>query len=45
MCIGPHGDPERTRKTKVGKLEVVIFINQEILRLEIAVKDAVRMAV
>jgi hypothetical protein len=45
VCVRSHGDPERTGKTKVGKLEIVVFINQKILRLKIAVKDAMRVAV
>ena len=45
MSVRSHGNPERSRKTEVSKLEVVIFIDQQILRLEVAMEDAVRMTV
>ena len=45
MSVRSHGNAERSRKTEVSKLEVVIFIDQQILRLEVAMEDAVRMTV
>ena len=45
MRVCPHGNPERARETKVGELEVVMFIDQKILGLEVPVEDTMRMAV
>ena len=45
MSVRSHGNPERSRKTEVSKLEVVIFIDQQILRLEVAMEDAVGVTV
>lgn len=43
--VGSHRDTERARKTKVRELQVIVFINEKILRLEVTVENAVRMAV
>lgn len=45
MCISPQGDTKRARKTKVCELEIVVLIDEQVLRLEISVKNAVRVAV
>ena len=45
MRICPHGNAERASEPEVGELEVVIFIDQKILRLEVAVEDAMRVTV
>ena len=45
MSVRSHGNAECSRKTEVSKLEVVIFIDQQILWLEVAMEDAVRMTV
>ena len=45
MGVCPHGNTERPCKTKVGELQIVVLVNQEVLRLEIAVKNTVRMTV
>lgn len=45
MRVCPHRNTERARETEIGKLEVVVSVYQQVLRLEIAVEDAVRMAV
>jgi hypothetical protein len=38
--ISAHRDTESTGKTKVGKLEIISLVDQKILRLEIAMEDA-----
>ena len=43
--VRSHGNAERARKPEVGELEVVIRIDQQILRLEVAMQDAVRVAI
>ena len=45
MRVSPHRDTECPGKSKVRQLQVVAFINEKILWLEIAVKDAMRVAV
>lgn len=45
MRVCPHGNAERAREPEVGQLEVVIRIDQQILRLEVAMQDAVRVAI
>lgn len=41
MRICPHGDTESSGESKVRKLEVVILVDQQILGLQVAVKDTV----
>ena len=36
MGVGAQGDAEGAGETKVGELEVVIFVNEEILRFEVS---------
>jgi hypothetical protein len=43
--VRAQGDAERPGKTKVGELEVVPLVDQQILRLQVAMQDPVRMAV
>lgn len=45
VCVCPQRDTEGACKPKVGKLEVALFVNKEVLGLQVAVKDAVAMAV
>jgi hypothetical protein len=43
--VSPHGNPERAREAEVGQLEVVARVDEEVLRLQVAVEDAVGVAV
>lgn len=43
--ISPHGNTKRPRQAEICKLEVVAFVDQQVLGLEIAMKDSVRMAI
>ena len=45
MCVCAHGDAERTRKPEVSELEVAIFRDEEVLRLEVSVEDTVGVTV
>ena len=45
MRVCPHGDAEGASETKVSELEIVIFVDEEILWLEVTVEYAVRVAV
>lgn len=38
--VGSQRDSKRARKTKVGNLEVPALVNQEVLRLQVTVKDS-----
>ena len=39
-----HGDAEGSREAEVGELELALVVDEEVLRLEVAVEDAVLMA-
>lgn len=39
MCVRPHWDTEGSGKTKVSEFEIVVFIDQQVLRFEIAVEN------
>ena len=45
MGIGSHGNTKGTGQTKVGKLQVVSLINEQVLGLEIAVENPVGVAI
>lgn len=45
MCVRPQRDAERTRETKVGQLEVAVAVDEQVLRFEVTVKDAMRVEV
>ena len=45
MCVRAHGNTKCARQTKVCELQVIVFVDEQILWLEIAVEDAVCMAV
>lgn len=45
MSVGPERDSERACESKVGELEVPLLVDEEVLRLEVAVEDAVRVEV
>ena len=45
MRICPHRNAESTSKSEVSKFEVIMLVNQKILRLEVSVQYAMRMAV
>ena len=45
MRVGPDGDAERAREAEVGELEeVVALVDEQVLRLEVPVQDAVLVA-
>lgn len=43
--VSAQGDTECSGQTKIGKLEVALTVNEQILRLQITVQDAVTVAV
>lgn len=45
MRVGTEGDTKSARKSKIGQLEVSFLVDEEVLGLEVAVKDAVRVEV
>jgi hypothetical protein len=45
VSIRPQRNTKRPRQTEIRQLEVALLVNQQVLRLEIAVQDAVRVAV
>ena len=44
MCVGTDWDAEGACKAEVGQLDVAVGINEQVLWLEVTVKDAVRVA-
>lgn len=45
MGVGAEWDAESTGETEVADLEVAVFVDEKVLGLEIAVQDAVGVAV
>jgi|LauGreDrversion4_2_1035121.scaffolds.fasta_scaffold101176_2 hypothetical protein len=45
MRIGFNWEAECARKTEISELNVTVFVNEKVLRLQIAVHYSVRMAV
>lgn len=45
MGVGAEGDAEGTREAEVGEFEVAFFVDEEVLGFEVAVEDAVGVAV
>ena len=45
MRVRAHGDAKRAGEPKIGQLEVVPLVDEEILRLEVAMQDPVRVAI
>lgn len=45
MRVRPHGNAERACKTEVTKLEVVISIDQKILRFQVAMEDTMGVTI
>lgn len=45
MRVRPHGYPESARKTEIGQLQIISFVDQEVLRLEITMQNAMRVAI
>ena len=45
MGISSHRNTERARKSEISQLEVVTAIDQQVLRFQVAVKDAMRVTV
>jgi hypothetical protein len=43
--ISPHGNTKRPRQAEICKLEVVTFVDQQVLGLEIPMEDSVRVAI
>lgn len=45
MGIGPHGDTKCPRQAEICKLEIVSLVDQQVLWLEITMKNPVRVAI
>lgn len=43
--IRPERDAERAGETKVGKLQVAVLVDEQVLRLQVSVENPVRVAV
>jgi hypothetical protein len=43
--VGTQGDTKGSCQTEISELEVALFVNKQVLRLQVAVKDAVGVAV
>ena len=44
MGVGSERDSKGTGKTEIRQLQVAVTVDQEVLRLQIAVEDSVRVA-
>lgn len=44
MCVSANGDAKRAGKTKVSKLDCSLAINKKVLRLQVAMQDAMGVA-
>ena len=44
MGVRTHWDAKGTGKAKVGELDVAVRVNQQVLRLQVAVQHTVRVA-
>jgi len=45
MGIRSHGDAERTCEPEVCQLEIVLFVDEKVLRFEVSMQYSVGMAV
>lgn len=45
MGIRPQRDPKRTRQPEIGQFQVSLLVDQQVLGFQIAMQDAVRVAV
>ena len=45
VSIRPHWDTKGTGETEIGQLEIIMLVDEEILRLEISVEYTMRMTV
>jgi len=45
VSISPHWDSESPSKAKIGQLQIVAFIDEKVLRFQVPMKDAVRVAI
>ena len=45
MSISPQGDPKGSCQSKIGKLQITVAVNEQILRFEVTVQNAVAVAV
>ena len=45
MCVRSHRNAEGAGQAEVGELQVVVLADQQVLRLEVTVQDAMRMTV
>jgi hypothetical protein len=43
--VSAQGNSECTREPKISQLEIVSFVDEEILRFEVAMQDPMRVAV
>lgn len=45
MGVRSHGDAKRPCESEVGQLEIILFVDQKVLRFEVSVQYSVGMAV
>jgi hypothetical protein len=45
VSVGAQRDTKGSSQTKIGELEVALLVDEQVLRLQVAVQDAVRVAV
>lgn len=45
VSVSSHGNTEGSGKSKICQFQVVILINEKILRFEVAMQDTMRVAV
>lgn len=45
MGVSPHGNAKCTSQAKIGEFQIVMFVDEQILRLEITMQDSVRVTI
>lgn len=44
MCVRAYRDPKGSRQTKVGQLDLTLRVDEEVLWLQVSMKNSVRVA-
>lgn len=45
VSVAPHGHTKRPSKSEVGELDVAVVVDEQVLRFEVAMQDAVTVHV
>jgi len=45
MSVRSHGDAERPSESKISQFEIILFVDEKILRFEVPMQDSVGVTV